>query len=67
MSKEIEPISYKGHTIEVVFNRLADDADGRPSRELAILVDGEVIGTCVPIGHGGLFPIAKAKEYIDEL
>lgn len=57
--------TYKGHSVEIVFEDYDKDADGRDSKRYSINVDGEKIGTFVPITGDPTIGMDFAERYID--
>lgn len=59
--------TYKGHTIEIVFEDFYKNADGIHSKRYSINVDTEKIGTFVPITGDPTTGMGFAEDYIDDL
>lgn len=57
--------TYKGHAVEIAFECYDKDADGLNSKRYSIKVDGEKIGTFVPITGDPTVGMDFAERYID--
>ena len=64
----MKPVSYKGKTIEIRRDGWDKDADGREAVRYAVLIDGELQYTCVPLPYASAVfdsTIETAQEIID--